>query len=81
MKFLLTLLAATVLCSPARAADMPTKAAKNPFAGYVAGACGMYGGINSMGTAETAAIFNPALSRCESILNLADALFSKGATK
>jgi hypothetical protein len=50
MKRIASLLLGVVLCSPAFAADMPVKA-KNLFAGYVAGSCGMYGGINTMGIA------------------------------
>lgn len=46
---LLPLLA--VLSSPVQAADVPTKARPNVFAGYAAGSCGMFLGLNTMGGA------------------------------
>lgn len=44
--------AVALLGQPASAADLSIKAARaNPFAGYIAGKCGMFAGFNSMGVA------------------------------
>lgn len=44
--------ALTALSVSAAAADMSVKSARaNPFAGYIAGKCGMFAGFNSMGVA------------------------------
>lgn len=51
MRTLILAAAAALMAGAAGAADIPTKARPDLFAGYAAGKCGMFYGINTMGVA------------------------------